>query len=422
MRSAAGKKRIKRRGKDSFEPRKTYVKGEVYWQVNLPIEYKMVDGKRVRLQKRRTLKDREEAETIAEQARVQDKNDGRRSFAIPEDVRRDALAAVRLLEPFEGKTILDAVKFYADYLRQQTASEKVSIAVQEFLAARGKDELRPRYLKDLRVRLNKFSQSFGDRTIASISAGEIGAWLRAFKPFNRNTFRLRLSALFGYAVEQKWCPSNPVTEVKKVKASSQIGIITPEQFAKLLETANDETLPYWLIGGFAGLRRSEIERLEWKDIRFDSGLIEVPALKSKTASRRFVKIQPALAAWLAPYKTRTGLVCPPDLRYQLELDRLTIGLWKPTANGIKLLKQKGVEVNPDNFKQLKAWPSNGLRHSFASYHLAHLGDAARLALELGHTNQELLFRHYRELVMPDQAAKWWEIRPAEQTTIVALTA
>src|SRR5258708_23890980 len=69
MKSAQSKKRIKRRGKDSFEPRKTYVKGEVYWQVNLPIEYKMVDGKRVRIQKRRTLKDREEAETIAEQAR-----------------------------------------------------------------------------------------------------------------------------------------------------------------------------------------------------------------------------------------------------------------------------------------------------------------------------------------------------------------
>jgi hypothetical protein len=116
------------------------------------------------------------------------------------------------------------------------------------------------------------------------------------------------------------------------------------------------------------------------------------------------------------------LVCPPDLRYQLELDRLTIGLWKPTANGIKLLKQKGVEVNPDNFKQLKAWPNNGLRHSFASYHLAHLGDAARLALELGHTNQELLFRHYRELVTPDQAEKYWSIRPAAQTNLVAISA
>ena len=258
--------------------------------------------------------------------------------------------------------------------------------------------------------------------MASISVGEINAWLRDFKPFNRNGFRLRLSALFSYSIERGWCHKNPVAEVKKVKASAQIGILAPEQFAKLLETANEETLPYWLIGGFAGLRRSEIERLEWKDVRFDSGLIEVPALKSKTASRRFVKIQPSLAAWLNPYKNRTGEVCPPDLRYLLELDRLTAGLWKPTAYGLKQLKQKGIEIDPNNFKHLKSWPNNGLRHSFASYHLAQFGDAARLALELGHADQELLFRHYRELVIPDQAAKYWDIHPAAQTNIVAIPA
>jgi integrase len=98
--------------------------------------------------------------------------------------------------------------------------------------------------------------------------------------------------------------------------------LTPEQFAKVLEAASEETLPYWLLGGFSGLRRAEIERLEWKDIHFDlakyraliqapkggdkeaigkadkakeewrkSALVEVPALKSKTASRRFVQIQ-----------------------------------------------------------------------------------------------------------------------------------
>ncbi len=317
------------------------------------------------------------------------------------------------------------------------------------MSAKEKDELRPRYLKDLRVRLNRFSQSFGERTVASISAGEINEWLRAFKPFNRNTFRLRLSALFSYAVERKWCQKNPVAEVKKVKANTPIGILTPEQFAKVLEAASEETLPYWLLGGFAGLRRAEIERLEWKDVRFDlvkyraltaalatgdkdaiakaekewrsSALIEVPALKSKTASRRFVQIQDNLAAWLEPYIGRTGKVCPPNLRTLLEVDRVNAGLWTTTANGKKAIGEIIAKIDRANIK-LKPWPSNGLRHSFASYHLAHFHDAARLALELGHTDQELLFRHYRELVTPDQAAKYWDIRPATQTNVVAISA
>jgi integrase len=63
-----------------------------------------------------------------------------------------------------------------------------------------------------------------------------------------------------------------------------------------------------------------------------------------------------------------------------------------------------------------------LRHGFASYHLAKFEDAAKLALELGHTNQDLLFRHYRELVTSEQAAKYWDIRPAVQTNLVAISA
>jgi integrase len=423
MRKATQRK--KRRGKDRFEPRKTYINGQLYWQVNLPSQIETRDGCRILVRKRETFRNHEEAKTVADQARIKAKNDGHRSFAIPDHLRTEALAAAKLLEPFAA-TILEAAKFYAEHLRQVRTSQKVSVAVKEFLNAKEHDNLRPRYLKDLRVRLNRFGESFSERTIAEISAGEINAWLQGFKPFNRNTFRLRLSALFNYAAERKWCQNNPVVDVKKVKASAVIGILEPEQFAKLLEAASETTLPYWLLGGFAGLRRAEIERLEWKDVRFDlakhraftqtvasgdkeaiakaekewrpSALIEVPALKAKTASRRFVQIQDNLAAWLEaiPFGRPTDKVCPPNLRKLLEDDRTAAGL--------------------------TSWPSNALRHGFASYHLAKFEDAAKLALELGHTNQDLLFRHYRELVTSEQAAKYWDIRPAVQTNLVAISA
>ena len=410
------KKYQKRRGQDPYEPRKTYVNGEIYWQVHLPRTWD--SEKNVWVRKRRTVRDYEEAKTIADQARIQAKNDGVKSFAIRDDVRRDALAATRLLEPL-GASILDAARFYAKHLQQERASEKVSIAVKEFLAARQKDELSQRYLKELKVRLNRFGQSFGERMLSGISAGEINTWLRVFKPFNRNTFQAQLSVLFNYAIDRGWCQTNPVARIKKVKAVATVGILAPEQFARVLEAASKETLPYWLIGGFAGLRRAEVERLEWKDVRFDSGLIEVPALKSKTASRRFVQIQDNLAAWLEPYIGRTGKVCPLNLRNVLEIDRLKSGVWTPTQNSIKRSSENITRVTAKN---LKPWPKNGLRHSFASYHLAHFKNAALLALELGHTNQEITFRHYRELVTPKQAARWWDIRPAAQTNLVAISA
>jgi integrase len=62
--------------------------------------------------------------------------------------------------------------------------------------------------------------------------------------------------------------------------SSDIAILSPTEFARLLECASDETLPYWAIGGFAGLRSSELERLDWADVHLDSDLVEVPSSPS----------------------------------------------------------------------------------------------------------------------------------------------
>jgi hypothetical protein len=49
------------------------------------------------------------------------------------------------------------------------------------------------------------------------------------------------------------------------------------------------------------------------------------------------------------------------------------------------------------------WPTNALRHIFASYHLAKWQDAAALALQTGHTTTAMLFGHYREVVTPEEA-------------------
>jgi integrase len=144
-------------------------------------------------------------------------------------------------------------------------------------------------------------------------------------------------------------------------------------------------IPYIAIGAFAGLRPAEIERLDWREIRLDRNFIEVSAAKSKTASRRLVTIQPNLKAWLEPLARKAGHVTPPNPRVKLDLSR----------------KRAGIEH----------WPPNGLRHSFASYHLAHFKDAPATALQLGHSTTAMLFAHYREVVTPESASTYWELLP-----------
>ena len=56
------------------------------------------------------------------------------------------------------------------------------------------------------------------------------------------------------------------------------------------------------------------------------------------------------------------------------------------------------------------WRHNALRHSFCSYRLADVKNAAQVALEAGNSPQ-MIFKHYRELVTEEQAKDWFAITP-----------
>jgi integrase len=62
---------------------------------------------------------------------------------------------------------------------------------------------------------------------------------------------------------------------------------------------------------------------------------------------------------------------------------------------------------------IEKWPVNALRHSYASYHLVHFQDAKKLALELGHSDSDLVFDFYRQRVRKTIAPQWWSILPKD---------
>ena len=163
----------------------------------------------------------------------------------------------------------------------------------------------------------------------------------------------------------------------------------------LLTHAPAKLLPFFAIGALAGLRSQETMRLDWSDIRFEQGFIEVAAEKAKTASRRLVPLLPSLAAWLLPLRSKSGHV----VGYSRN-DVLCEARQRFCKNDIK----SGDEVIEF------IWKPNALRHSYASYRLADIKDAARVALEMGNS-PSMLFRNYRELVTEKQAAEWFAVLP-----------
>src|SRR5262249_23865311 len=148
------------------------------------------------------------------------------------------------------------------------------------LAAKKADGVGERHLRDIRYRLGAFADKFDGRMVATITSKEIDDWLRSLnvRPQTRNHYRQVVVLAFNFAMRQGYALINPAMGAAKAKVvSGAPGILTITEAARLLEAATPDVLPYLAIGMFAGLRRTELERLDWSEVDFDSGLIEVKA-------------------------------------------------------------------------------------------------------------------------------------------------
>jgi integrase len=298
-----------------------------------------------------------------------------------------------------GRTIADATEHYVAHLKASERSCTVKQLLAELLDAKESKGVSRRHLDDLRQRAGRFAASFGERIVATIGGREVEEWLDSLNvgPQTHNHYRNAVRLAFNFAVRRGYATENPAAKTEKANVlRAAPGILNVTQAARLLEVATPDVLPHIAIGLFCGLRRAELERLDWNEVDFESGLIEVKAQKSKTAQRRFATMQSTLREWLLPVRKHRGNITPEDFNKHF------------------IQARKAAGIND--------WPDNALRHSFASYHLAHFKNAASTALELGHHDSRITFAHYRELVRPKDAERYWNIKPETSTKVVPLVA
>jgi integrase len=297
----------------------------------------------------------------------------------------------------DGESILSAAKAYAKRSRNYH-DKPVAGVVADLLENKKQNGASARYLKTLRSHLKRFARAF-QTNIGSVTTSLIEQWLSSLKvgPRARNNNRASVITLFHYAQKNGYLPKGEVTEadaVDKVKdRGGKVHLLTPDQMAKLMRKANGKTALFFALGGFAGIRTAEILRLEWKDFNFTRGHITVAADKAKTATRRLVPILPNLAEYLRSYHCASG---------RLFKDR-------DEEKAIGFAKKNGIDP----------WPTNCLRHSYASYRLAATADAAKTALELGNSPAKL-FSNYRELADEHDAKAWFAIAPKRAKNVVAM--
>ncbi len=353
----------------------------------------------------KTLADPLKAKAYAQQVHVSLLNLGRAVEVTPQDVQmlRDAETiaakfgvslpfAIRewadTKEMLRGTPMLAQAKGLADALRDVSAIN-AQTAAKEYIRIKERARHSKRHTETVRALLDTFGRKFPDQMLHELTVKDLQRFIDGIKgaPRTKNNFMSCLKTFFIWAQKQSYVRQDRQTAAnalnKEREAYLSPEIFTPEEMRKILTHCEPAMIPYMTIGAFAGLRSAEIARLDWSAIDFDSGYIKVSGEITKTQQRRLVPILPSLRAWLFPHKKASGSVT--FFTFRKGIHRCT--------------KAAGI-----------AWKANALRHSFGSYRLAEVQDAAKVSLEMGNS-PAMLFKHYRELVTPEQAKQWFEIMP-----------
>jgi integrase len=310
---------------------------------------------------------------------------------LTDEERVTAAACLRILQPY-GRSLYDAVHFYRDHLDRLASSVTVAElcvwVASEFERRLKVDEISQRHFTSMRETLKKFESQFGTFHVKFLSGAEIKAWIAslplAVKTRNRHLGYIR--NILSLAREWNLLDADPFERVNGFhdRKARQVAILTPEQTEVFLRAVDPDFIPFFALSAFSGLRREEIIRLDWSEVKLDRNLIDLPFSKSKNNRRKLIEIPANLRSWLASRALEAGSVMPRK-KLQLAFERAA--------------KEAGISP----------WPQNALRHSFCSY-AVELRGFEWTAAQADHS-VKMLRDHYWETTTKADAERYFSIRP-----------
>lgn len=250
-------------------------------------------------------------------------------------------------------------------------------------------------MENLRHMLGVFVRGRETQAVSTITTEEIEEHIARFtNAWSRATIKNRLSTFFGVAIKRGWAVINPCLAIDSIRIDTKPPqILTCDQARRLLTFGLWEATigaPWLILTLLAGLRPNEADRISWDAIDFSQKTITVDAAASKVRQRRIVRPMPTTFEWLE------------------EALRLGARLPLPHSSRRRIVRRARDVMG------FETWPADILRHTCASYWLAVSQNAAQVAYQLGNS-PGILMRHYANLVRPDEAEAFWQIRPRETT-------
>lgn len=327
----------------------------------------------------------------------------RKDYALTSAQKIDARAALKLLDG-SGISLEDAAR---KAIEGKRALKRVTVQEAADMFLRIKLNKRPATASWYLSRINLLCVDIGDRMIDEVTRAEFREWLNTENlGAAARAGRVRaVKALWRWAIAQE--PQLAVNDItgglptQSSRQSEDIRFLSVSECSSIMEGAGKYTAALALML-FAGIRPEEIRSkdkppLLWRHINIDERIIRIPGDIAKTGRARLIEGLPnTVWQWLTVVVDQL-----PSNDPKLARQPICPYISVQAVRHAKALAGYG----PDN-----PWPSDALRHSFATYHVAAFNDPGLCAMLMGHEgNPTMLHRHYRGLATKKEAQRFWQI-------------
>lgn len=350
-------------------------------------------GKRTR----RYFATQDEARGACAELRARFLNHGAAAPMLPPGQSDLASRVFKLLaaEGQSAETILDATKSYIERSKADAKSVIFSEACEKFAAFKAKKNT-PKHLADIRRLPQRFADVAG-KLVSRVLFSELEAHLNGMPGPMRNLLLREMRAVLNYAVMKGWAKENVADRIDLAYVPPPlVRILTSQQISDLLyltASTDPELCPMLCIELFAGIRPAEAEKIEWQNFDWDDNILTVPAAAAKTRKERHIEVHPVLRSWLDWHVARGGMTS----------GRIAPATGTPLRSRLRSLRKLAGIV---------PWPQDCLRHTFASAALASgWRQIGLLCLDLGHTSQDMLHKHYHRAVKPAEGKAIFAVNP-----------
>ena len=370
------------------------------WSINIPPILSETCKRR-----RLFFRSRDEAEQFAAPIRKSYRS-GSIHRILPSTQSQFAVRAFEILGNRPPEVIFQAVKLWMDHREQESKSVTFVEACEAFVASPFKTHLTATYRNSFLYYSKRFTK-IASKLLVEITTADIQQEFSKMSPSARNTSSAHLSSLWSFSIKRGWATVNPLKNLDRSHIPKpKIHILTAKQLRRLFVATirlHPELVPLLAIEVFAGVRPLESEKIRWENVDMEDRILTVPDAIAKTRIGRHIEMHQTLKDWLEWHRSRggktEGTICPHPhmtLRRYFRKIRSRSGL------------------NP--------WHQDVLRHVFASAALASdWRDIGKLCLELGHSSQKMLHRHYARSMRRKDAEAIFHVKPMTPKNFIDIT-